>query len=302
MSESVAQQGVEVAENGPTAGMLLAQLRESMGVHIDALAGALKVPVGRLEALEADEYDSFPDAVFMRALAASVCRTLRADPAPILALLPHGAPIQLRAGDGINATFKDQGRRVARSSGASIDRPKSRLIGIAVAVLLAGALAVAFLPQGLFGGAEEQAGSDVPAAPALAAAQEPAPSALQASLDQLLTVPQTVPAAPAADAASAAVAPTVAASEPAAAASASAAADGVLVIRARAPSWIQVRGASGAVVLEKTLTAGESVSPPGNAPWAVVIGRADATEVIVRGKPMDMSAVARSNVARFEVK
>lgn len=300
MSESVAQQGAEVAANGPTAGMLLAQLRESMGVHIDALAGALKVPVGRLEALEADEYDSFPDAVFMRALAASVCRTLRADPAPILALLPHGAPIQLRAGDGINATFKDQGRRVARSSGASIDRPKSRLIGIAVAVLLVGALAVAFLPQGLFGGAEEQTGSD--AAPALAAAPEQAPSALQASPDQPLTVPQTVPATPATDAASAAVAPAVAASEPAAAASASAAADGVLVIRARAPSWIQVRGASGAVVLEKTLTAGESVSPPGNAPWAVVIGRADATEVIVRGKPMDMSAVARSNVARFEVK
>jgi len=34
----------------------------------------------------------------------------------------------------------------------------------------------------------------------------------------------------------------------------------------------------------------------------VVIGRADATEVFVRGKPFDLAAVSRDNVARFEVK
>lgn len=300
MSESV-EQGAEVAASGPTAGALLAYLRESAGVHIDALAGALKVPVGRLEALEADRYDSFPDAVFMRALAASVCRVLKADPAPVLALLPHGEPARLRAGEGINATFKDQGRRSVRG-GTSLDQPKPRLLGIAVAVLLVAALAIAFLPKGILGGSEEQAGAEAPAAPA--------PVTLPGQVDASQArpdAPQESTPGPAAEAASAAAAPAApAASQPAAeaqsSANANAAADGVLVIRARAPSWIQVRGASGAVVLEKTLVEGESVSAPGNAPWAVVIGRADATDVTVRGQPLDMRAIARSNVARFEVK
>ena len=35
---------------------------------------------------------------------------------------------------------------------------------------------------------------------------------------------------------------------------------------------------------------------------AVVIGRVDATEILVRGQAFDLGAVARNNVARFEVK
>ena len=76
--------------------------------------------------------------------------------------------------------------------------------------------------------------------------------------------------------------------------------DAVLVLRASAPSWVQVRS-GGALVLQKTLVAGESVAVPGAAPWSVVIGRADATEVIVRGVPLDLAARTRDNVARFEV-
>ncbi|HEY5582759.1 MAG TPA: RodZ domain-containing protein, partial [Rhodoferax sp.] len=32
------------------------------------------------------------------------------------------------------------------------------------------------------------------------------------------------------------------------------------------------------------------------------VGRADATEVQVRGKPFDLTGIAKNNVARFEVK
>ena len=55
------------------------------GLHVATLAAALKVPVHKLEALEADDIDALPDAVFARALAASVCRSLKIDPAPVLA-------------------------------------------------------------------------------------------------------------------------------------------------------------------------------------------------------------------------
>jgi cytoskeleton protein RodZ len=40
----------------------------------------------------------------------------------------------------------------------------------------------------------------------------------------------------------------------------------------------------------------------GNLPLSVVLGRADAVTVIVRGKPLDVTAVSKDNVARFEVK
>ena len=77
---------------------------------------------------------------------------------------------------------------------------------------------------------------------------------------------------------------------------------GVLAFKARSESWIQVRDATGAVVLQRNLAPDESVSVSGALPLAVVIGRADATEVFVRGKPYELGPVSRENVARFEVK
>jgi cytoskeleton protein RodZ len=82
-----------------------------------------------------------------------------------------------------------------------------------------------------------------------------------------------------------------------------AAGDAVLLIRATTgQSWVQVRGSDGKVVLERLLSPGQSAAVPGTPPWSVVVGKADVTEVLVRGKAMDLAAVARENVARFEVK
>ena len=55
-------------------------------------------------------------------------------------------------------------------------------------------------------------------------------------------------------------------------------------------------------MLERNLAADESASVNVPGPLTVVIGRADATEVFVRGKPFDLAGVSRENVARFEVK
>ena len=74
-------------------GEMLRAARQAAGVHIEALAVSLKVPISKLEALEADDFDALPDAVFVRALASSICRSLKLDPVPVLALMPQsGAP------------------------------------------------------------------------------------------------------------------------------------------------------------------------------------------------------------------
>jgi cytoskeleton protein RodZ len=71
-----------------TAGALLRQLREDAGFKLDVLAQALRVSPAKLEALESDRLDELPDAMFARALTLAVCRQLKTDAAPVLALLP----------------------------------------------------------------------------------------------------------------------------------------------------------------------------------------------------------------------
>jgi len=74
-----------------TAGGLLKAARLASGVQLTVLSVSLKVPVRQLESLEADHYMVDQSPVFARGLAASVCRHLRVDSAPILALMPMSA-------------------------------------------------------------------------------------------------------------------------------------------------------------------------------------------------------------------
>ena len=53
----------------PTAGTLLRAAREKQGLHIAALAAAIKVSPRKLDALENDRWHELPDATFVRALA-----------------------------------------------------------------------------------------------------------------------------------------------------------------------------------------------------------------------------------------
>ena len=76
----------------------------------------------------------------------------------------------------------------------------------------------------------------------------------------------------------------------------------MVVFKAKAESWIQVTDAKGVVVLRRLLAAGESAAASGALPLAVTVGSANATDVVVRGKPFDLGPLARDNVARFEVK
>ena len=71
-----------------TAGTLLRQSREDHGFKLDVLAHALRVSPAKLEALEADRLDDLPDTMFARALALAVCRQLKMDAGPVMALLP----------------------------------------------------------------------------------------------------------------------------------------------------------------------------------------------------------------------
>ena len=305
---------------GDTAGALLRRSREAAGLHLAAMAVALKVPMAKLEALEQDRHEALPDAVFVRALAAAVCRHLKIDPRPVLERLPHtAAPRLVQDSDGINAPFRSPRDGFSSDWREQLTRP----VSLAVLALLLGALVVLLLPHtqlddsALAVPAGDTGG--VAAAPATAAgppaggeAAGVPPSALATPLAPTGIMPASVsvPGPARSVAAPAAAEPTPAepaAREPSSAASAAAAApaaaaSGVVVFRAKAASWIEVRDAKGAVAVRKLMEPGEAATASGAMPLQITVGKADATEVQVRGKPFDLRPFARDNVARFEVK
>ena len=284
-----------------TAGAVLRNARESAGLHIGALAVALKVPVKKLEALESDRLELLPDAVFARALASSVCRTLKLDPDAVLRLLPGQATPRLQLD--------------SRLGGASFDTPSmgwhlpllSRLprpVVITASLLLVAALALLFAPWL----------ERLRPAPAAAKVSSGTGDATRTAVETTPTAPSTVainvapPAVPVAaidaPANAAAVAPVAAqgASAAAAAPSDAAASTGLVEFKARGPSWVEVTDAAGTVQLRKTMASGEAAGASGPLPLSVTIGRADVTDVQVRGKSFDLAPVAKDNVARFQIK
>jgi cytoskeleton protein RodZ len=80
------------------------------------------------------------------------------------------------------------------------------------------------------------------------------------------------------------------------------ASSGIVVFKVRGPSWVEVTDGKGVVQLRKTMSIGESIGASGVLPLSVVVGRADVTDVEVKGKPFSLAAIAKDNVARFEVK
>ncbi|MEO8387223.1 RodZ domain-containing protein [Polaromonas sp.] len=309
----------------PTAGALLRQAREAAGMHIAALAVSLKVPVKKLEALEQDRFELLPDAVFVRALASSVCRSLKLDAAPVLERLPQTtAPKLTYHKAGINTPFRSPGEGPRPTKWTHLSKPAV----VAVLALLLGALVLIFLPvlkpDTAKGDGDQAGGAEavkpLPAAVAITGAGpvNDAPAAFPTpqtnentsgtgSVVTSGSPPSSPPTASLPGSALPAIQPAPAsvsgsAVTPAASPASSAAPSGIVVFRAKGASWVEVTDAKGTVVLRRTLAAGEVAGVSGALPLAAVVGKADVTQVQIRGQAFDLGSVARDNVARFEVK
>ena len=308
MSELIgSESGSEGAPSGPgianSAGALLREARMQRGLHVAAVAAMLKVPQAKLEALEADRWDDLTDMTFVRALAKAVCRTLKMDAAPVLALLPRGGERELDVSKGINTPFRERGGRDDALSVALLRRP---LVWGPLLVLL-GAAAVYLLPNnwmsrpapaeaaGATGAAAAPAGDS--AASAALGAPEPASSVEVASVPVQPPAPAASQPAPAPVAASkpAAPAPSPASAEPVAAGSVP------VKIHVKADSWVSVVDARGQVLISRLLHTGEDQDLAGQPPLKVTVGNVAGTELSLRGSPVDLESQAKDNVARIEL-
>jgi cytoskeleton protein RodZ len=274
-----------------SAGDMLREAREAHGLHIDMVAAALKVTPQKLAALEADDIEALPDAVFARALAASVCRALRIDPQPVLAKLPGAQRPGLADAD---RTISRSLKSAAPRSNSGANGLPSRTLLMVVVLLLLGAAVLFWLPQSAFdrvGAVFSGLGSH---GDSTAATGAPATVGMGAEPSSAPNAPPVLP--PPAD-----TAPVEA--QPVAEAPAAAVSNDLIVFVARDESWITVTEAGGKQLIRRTVKPGETVGLTGALPLSVVIGRASAVDVRVRGKPYDLTPLARSGgVARFEVK
>ena len=290
------------------AGAMLRAAREKQGLHIAALAAAIKVSPRKLDALEHDRWHELPDATFTRALAQTVCRTLKIDARPVLDKLPPASVMALEPRDaGLNEPFHDRPGREEPNFAATAVRPM--IWG--AAVLMVAAAVVYILPADLWSRFSAPAVVSVPIAKPVVAWSLPASAPL--TLDAAASA--AVPASASTSAVSVApmspmppmptaVAETVISVLPAAAAPAlpvAAATPGLVQLRTSKASWIEVRDARGATLLSRTVLPGEIVGLDGNLPIRMTIGNASATQLGFRGQAIDLVPRTRDNIARVEL-
>lgn len=297
-----------------TAGQMLKQARVDAGLHVAALAVMLKVPVKRLEALEDGNMEQLPDIVFVRALASGICRTLKVDSAPILARLPKAALPRLNLDDGsINRPI-----RMASPAGTPqlLDFLKAPWL-IGVLLLVVGAALIYLWPRSPSPASFDTnaASSVLPASVSNSTMDLPAqsdnstPGKLVLSTVEPLT-DVSVGMAPTQSKELIATTDNLAAANTDSGVSntfalvttnTSIPANSIVVFKATGQTWVEVKSVNGITILKKLLNDGESAGASGTLPLTVIVGRADVTQVEVRGKPINLSTIAKSNVARFEV-
>lgn len=305
MSENLVMQDIlsnkeDLTENSSLiAGQMLKKARTDAGLHIAALAVSLKVPVKRIEALESGQMDVLTDMVYVRALTSSICQTLKIDALPILDKLPKAALPRLNRNDvAINTPIG--------ASGASKSAILSDIISspwlMGVAFLCIAAAGIYFWPNtSLLAVSEAVTATKSTPLPDTIPLKEPATSIESVNSASAAPPASVVPVSVDAPVTAAVATAAVDASLANSAANPSLPVDSIVVFKASAETWVEVKNATGNTVFKKLLIAGESAGASGTLPLTVIVGRADVTQVEVRGKPLDLTAIAKSNVARFEV-
>jgi cytoskeleton protein RodZ len=280
-------------------GEQLKNARLAQGMTIDAVAKQLKLAPRQVTALETDDVASLPGGPFVRGFVRNYARLVRIDPDTLV----HADETRRNAAPPLQGMTPAKGE--LRDGSAAHSAPSLRWL---IPLILVGAVgAAAYLYESrkgrIIGGS-----SSIPAAQI--STPNPNASPTNGSTDSATKLPETtannvtapglppvivapVPSTPVIE--SAAAAPTSAANAPGA--------DGKLVsleLAFAAPSWTEIRDASGNVLTSKLQPVGSTVSVSGKPPFRLTVGEASNVSLSRNGVKIDLAAKAGSgNVAKF---
>ncbi|KXX64251.1 hypothetical protein AY586_14445 [Marichromatium gracile] len=296
-------------------GQRLRQQREARGLEIARVASQLHLRPEIIEALEQDRYDALPGPVFAIGYLRNYARLLGIDPTPLI--------------ESARTTTQEQaaaqtGPRTRGNLAETASRWLMRLISLALMVAAIAMLVlwwqsrpevapapladdVAPSEQPRLDPAPSQA-TPAPVAPAPAPttpeppAPQPAPRPTPAPAQQtpaLVAAPEPVATPDTAPAPSAA--PAVVEERPEATSTAvtTAPAAPEVALEFTGNCWVEVRDVNRRIILTGELRAGDRRVLEGEPPYRFIIGNTAMARLTIDGEPLDLSARARGNVARF---
>ncbi len=265
-------------------GEVLAAAREEQMLSVDEVAMRLRLVPRQIMALEANDFGALPGMATVRGFIRSYAKLLRIDPDPLVAMLvnesnPAFEPIVVR-----RPLPAPESRSRRYSPPVTHRRSARRLAGFAAVVLVfVGTVAfiayrngllelpaveltlpdiVAGLTQNTGTPEQSQSGSQDPTA-------DPHADAQHADVHHAGDTPATV---------------------------------GLLELKAREDSWVEVIAVNGNRKLFSKLMKAGMVEPVDVAePVVLTIGNVAGIDAVLRGQPLDLKAAARENVVRMNL-
>jgi cytoskeleton protein RodZ len=269
-------------ENGQSpVGQILRDAREAQGMTLEDAAARLRLMHRQIEAMEADDFASLGQSVFARGFVRNYARLLGLAPEALLARM-EGAPAEPTAVSHVEPPL-----------------PRSWLTSPWLILLLLGLLVMVAVPVALYWWLNSEGENEpvnwVPTAEHTppAPVRVPPPAAAPAAAPPSAILPAPVPPA----------APPAVSTEPAEtgtpAAPEAPAASGVLHLEFGDESWVEIKDASGRMLVRQLKPPGSRVDIPGQPPFEVVIGNAEQARMTYNGRPIDLKPFIAVTVARF---
>lgn len=288
-------------EISPTAvGSRLRMAREARNMSVADAAQALKLGPKQVDALEAENWDALPGNTMIRGFVRNYARLLNLDSEPLMSALDAAhleRTLQLDVSAGTSATLPQQSRRAQRRDWLAV-------WGGLLMLALAG-LAYFFVPAdfwqsrlGALGG-NRHVSLPPPAVTANETLPTPASSAtkpLPATVNEAVTAvtaPNPVVLADSTPAATPAPAEPVALPTPAPAVA------GLKFTFAK-DAWVEVRDATGKLLLNELCAGGGQREINGQPPFALVVGNATEVKLEYQGRPVELAPISKG-VARLSV-
>ncbi|HFE47967.1 MAG TPA: helix-turn-helix domain-containing protein [Chromatiaceae bacterium] len=294
----------QVLHQNPGLGGRLRIERERRGLPLERVAAQLHLGADMVSALEADDYDKLPGAVFVKGYVRNYARLLGIPAEPLLAELSERCP-----DEECSKFVTGNVRQEVRSSHVLM-----RLITAAIVLGLIALLGLwwwnyvkapeqteASAPTGQVVAPTDVAETPVSTAPAPTPPAQAVPSAAVVGSESRSAVTEKPLAAPA---------PAVTASVPTGSREATpsvpieavepAPPSGKVVIEFIKPCWVDIRGADDSFKMFGEFRKGRK-ELGGHGPYKFIIGKTSAVRLSVNGKPYSILRHSSGNVARFEL-
>lgn len=279
---------------GLSAGQVLAEARERLGLSVVEVARQLRLSSRQIEALEADDHANLPGKTFLRGFLRNYAKLLQLDPEPLLALCqaepPNAMPIAVPMS---RIEFGGKRRLMPFGDHSAKFRMKYAVIIALAAVALYWGMVELFQGQPSSQDAAVKSVGESTMVLSLPQAEAPVqnvPVTSRAAESAPVTVPAAAPVAP------------VTAGAPVPSAPPMADVGGQrLQFVFDGDAWVEVKDGSGKVVFYQLNPKGSQQSVRGTPPFSLVIGNATHVRLTFNEKPVDLAPHIKVDVARLTI-